>query len=75
MWCIYTSFHCLWVVLCCPLPREGELYIYTGVGLSALLVSTYRAMREPSERGTGNNWLHAFAYVYGIKQLTVNWSH
>jgi hypothetical protein len=27
--------------------REGELYIYIGVGLSALLVSTDRAMREP----------------------------
>ena len=29
---------------CC---QEGILYIYTGVGLSALLVSTCRAMREP----------------------------
>ena len=27
--------------------QEGILYIYTGVGLSALLVSTCRAMREP----------------------------
>ena len=27
--------------------REGELYTYIGVGLSALLVSTDRAMREP----------------------------
>ena len=27
--------------------REGGLYIYIGVGLSALLVSTDRAMREP----------------------------
>ena len=27
--------------------REGELYIYINVGLSALLVSTDRAMREP----------------------------
>lgn len=27
--------------------REGELYIYIYVGLSALLVSTDRAMREP----------------------------
>ena len=29
---------------CC---QESILYIYTGVGLSALLVSTCRAMREP----------------------------
>ena len=27
--------------------RKGELYIYIYVGLSALLVSTDRAMREP----------------------------
>ena len=27
--------------------REDELYTYIGVGLSALLVSTDRAMREP----------------------------
>ena len=30
------------------------LYIYTYVGLSALLVSTDRAMRRPSNRGTSN---------------------
>ena len=29
--------------------RKGELYIYIYVGLSALLVSTDRAMREPRE--------------------------
>lgn len=28
----------------------GYLYSYIGVGLSALLVSTYWAMRRPSER-------------------------
>lgn len=34
--------------------REGRLYTYTGVGLSALLVSTYRAMREPTDCGTSD---------------------
>ena len=32
--------------------HECFLYTYTGVGLSALLVSTCRAMREPLQRGT-----------------------
>lgn len=36
------------------LEQEGLLYTYTGVGLSALLVSTYRAMRRPLDRGTGD---------------------
>ena len=32
-----------------------------GVGLSALLVSTNRAMREPIDRGTSDkDWLHVF---------------
>ena len=35
--------------------RKGELYIYIYVGLSALLVSTDRAMRRPTNRGTGNS--------------------
>ena len=34
--------------------KKGYLYTYTYVGLSALLVSTDRAMREPLERGTGS---------------------
>lgn len=34
--------------------REDRLYTYTGVGLSALLVSTYRAMREPTDCGTSD---------------------
>ena len=34
--------------------REGELYTYIGVGLSALLVSTCRAMRRPFYRGTSS---------------------
>jgi len=42
---------------------SGALDIYIIVGLSALLVSTNRAMREPQhvERATG--WLHVF-FVY-----------
>ena len=35
--------------------QKGYLYIYTYVGLSALLVSTDRAMRRPTNRGTGNS--------------------
>ncbi len=35
--------------------RKGDyIILYTGVGLSALLVSTYRAMRRPLDRGTSN---------------------
>lgn len=41
----YIRSQCLQSIFgCC---QEGILYIYTGVGLSALLVSTCRAMREP----------------------------
>ena len=44
--------------------REGRLYTYTGVGLSALLVSTYRAMREPTDCGTSDRMaLRFFSYV------------
>ena len=44
--------------------RECELYSYTGVGLSELLVSTYRAMRRPIDRGTSNRTGSAlFSYV------------
>ena len=44
--------------------REDRLYTYTGVGLSALLVSTYRAMREPTDCGTSDRMaLRFFSYV------------
>lgn len=33
------------------------MFIYIGVGLSALLVSTFRAMREPTQSGTSNKEL------------------
>ena len=38
------------------------LYIYIGVGLPALLVSTDRAMRRPTNRGTGNRLAPRFAF-------------
>ena len=44
--------------------QECFLYTYTGVGLSALLVSTYRAMRRPIDRGTSDRMaLRFFSYV------------
>lgn len=44
--------------------QEDFLYTYTGVGLSALLVSTYRAMRRPIDRGTSDRMaLRFFSYV------------
>jgi len=38
------------------------------VGLSALLVSTNRAIPEPLERGTGNRRLHA-SFLYPVFTL------
>lgn len=44
--------------------RGSIVYIHIGVGLSALLVSTDRAMREPLECGTGSRYgSHAFLFV------------
>lgn len=44
--------------------QEDFLYTYTGVGLSTLLVSTYRAMRRPIDRGTSDRMaLRFFSYV------------
>lgn len=43
---------------------KGRLYIHIGVGLSTLLVSTNRAMREPLECGTGDRTGSTFC-VYG----------
>ena len=52
MWCIiYTSMAS---DVNAFVGREGRLYTYTGVGLSALLVSTCRAMRRPFYRGTSD---------------------
>lgn len=48
-----------------------QLYNYTGVGLSALLVSAYRAMREPLLRETSDRLAPRFLYIcrkeYNIK--------
>ena len=45
----------------------GNLYIYTYVGLSALLVSTYRVMRRPIDCGTSDMTGSTFL-VYVCKQ-------
>lgn len=56
------------------LEQEGLLYTYTGVGLSALLVSTYRAMRRPLDRGTSDRQAPVF-YVYGNTVINMlHWS-
>ena len=39
------------------------LYTYIGVGLSALLVSADRAMREPRYVERAADWLHVFFYI------------
>ena len=57
------SHHWLWVILS-SVVKEGDLYIYTGVGLSALLVSTIRAMRRPLWRGTSDRTGSTFSFVY-----------
>ena len=45
--------------------RSGLLAIYIIVGLSALLVSTSRAIPGPLEReASDRDWLHVF-FVYG----------
>ena len=45
--------------------HKGELYTYTNVGLSALLVSTDRAMRRPTNRGTSDRTGSTFLiFVY-----------
>ena len=44
--------------------QRDELYTDIGVGLSTLLVSTNRAMREPLECGTSDRTGSTFFYVY-----------
>lgn len=62
---LYTAligFDCIFAFVA----RKGFLYTYTYVGLSVLLVSTDRAMRRPTNRGTGDrlgSTLFAFASV------------
>ena len=42
---------------------KGRSYTYTGVGLSALLVSTYRAARRPIDCGTGDRLAPRFSVM------------
>lgn len=56
---IYTLIVSIPVVL----EQKGLLYTYTGVGLSALLVSTYRAMRRPLDCGTGDRLAPRFLWA------------
>ena len=44
--------------------QECFLYTYTGVGLSALLVSTGRAMRRPLHCGTSDRTGSTFSCIY-----------
>ena len=49
----------------------GVFYILIGVGLSALLVSTNRAMREPFYRGTSIRLAPRFFCIYTIVRKSV----
>ena len=63
MRCIIYSSHWLRTILLFVV-KSAFLYTYIGVGLSALLVSTYRAMRRPIDRGTSDRMaLRFFSYV------------
>ena len=44
--------------------QEGKLYIHFCVGLSALLVSTNRAMRRPQHVERAADWLHVFVFMW-----------
>ena len=57
--CIYSYVDFRLII---PFVDVGLLYI--DVGLSALLVSTNKAMREPIHSGTSNKgWLHVFLCI------------
>lgn len=45
---------------------KDRLYIHIGVGLSTLLVSTNRAMRRPSNSGTGDRTGSTFCVYIGV---------
>ena len=57
--------HALYVIIyvCVWCGIITHLYTYIYVGLSALLVSTYRAMREPRYVERAEDWLHVFLYI------------
>ena len=58
----------------CPQGTEGRLYMDIGVGLSALLVSTTWAMREPLLRGTSDRTGSTF-FVYIRIGIVTNEEH
>ena len=63
MRCIIYNSLCI-RMFCTFVGGEGGLYTYTGVGHSALLVSTYRAMRRPIDRGTSDRTGSALFRMY-----------
>ena len=73
MRCIVYNSH--WLQLSHRLLSGVFLYTYTGVGLSALLVSTYRAMRRPIDRGTSDRTGSALLRMYQIQLVICSeWS-
>lgn len=54
----YIYPNCRYVLKC--MAQDGVLYIHFCVGLSALLVSTNRAMRRPQHVERATDRLHAF---------------
>ena len=61
VYCIQPSLASDDSVVCC---QECFLYTYTGVGLSALLVSTTWAMPEPLHCGTSDRTGSTFSCIY-----------
>ena len=67
MGCIVYSPH--WLQTTMSLLSKWVNYILTSyVGLSALLVSTDRAMRRPTNRGTSDRLAPRFLYVLDISK-------
>ena len=64
---MYIIYSCRWMAKNAMAGRL--LYIYISVGLSALLVSTYWAMRRPLDRGTSDRTGSTFLYVSMKKQM------
>ena len=66
--CLYTAL----IVSCRFITMgtvSGRLYDHIGVGLSTLLVSTNRAMREPLNRGTGDRTGSTFLCIWAYKSI------
>ena len=80
MGCTVYSSHSLWTTTAVSIADEEMVYILTSyVGLSALLVSTIWAMREPLLRGTSDRTGSTFPYLYVATILTISqwqpWEH